>query len=110
VPVVFKSRFDEIRRELPDRVDGAVKAAAGLIADGALERVPVDTGDLQRAIHVERQAEREYLVVAGDRSAFYGHMVEFGTSHSAPRPFLIPAFEAAREQVEAMVATSLKAL
>jgi hypothetical protein len=42
-------------------------------------------------------------VLAGDPKdpsfAFYGHMIEFGTSHSPPYPFLVPALEDEHELI-----------
>lgn len=85
------------------RVDVAVHEGAELVRDRAKERAPDATplGEgLVAAIHVnDSAAPRTYSVVAGDNDAFYGHMVEFGTSHTAPRPFLIPALEESKPEI-----------
>ena len=95
------SRVPEIIAELPGKVDGALEDAANEIAEGARERVPVDTGALKESIHVEKR-EDGWAVVAGD-----GPTPGTGTSSSTalppgargvqpipPHPFLIPAAEA----------------
>lgn len=106
----LKSRLPEIVAELRPRVSAAVKEASEHVADEAKMRVPVDTGDLRDAIHVERGGPATYSVLAGDSDAFYGHMVEFGTSRTAPRPFMVPAAEASRAVAEAMVTAVLRGL
>ena len=60
--------------------------------------------------HTERTGTGEVSVIAGDSDVFYGHLVEFGTTHTPARPFLIPAAEANREEVVASVRAALKGL
>ncbi len=110
--VTFKSRLPAIALELEGRVDVAVKLAAEGIALGAKARAPVGAPDvhLRDAIHVERQGLGEYAVIAGDDEVFYGHMVEFGTRHSAPHPFLVPAFEDGKREATAAVRAALRHL
>lgn len=110
MPATLKSRFPEITAELRPRVSAAVKAAAEGIENGAKERVPVDTGALRDAIHVERQGVAEYAVIAGDSAAWYGMLVEHGTTHNPPHPFLIPAAELGREAAEGLVQAALRGL
>lgn len=96
---------------------------AEAIAEEARNRVPVNTGRLRDAIHVEKRASgvevggqhvggvySDWFVVAGDTKAFYGHMVEFGTTHSPAHPFLIPAFESRRPVLEGLVREALQRL
>lgn len=95
---MYSSRIPRIAASLPALMDAATAAAAERIADDARERVPVRTGKLRDAIHTERRAPGEHAVVAGNTSAFYGHIIEFGGARTPPRPFLIPALESNREQ------------
>jgi HK97 gp10 family phage protein len=70
-------------------------AGAEKIAETARERVPYDPNTaehLRDHIHV-KETEEGVLVVAGDKQAWWGHMVEHGTTHSPPEPFLIPSLE-----------------
>lgn len=89
----LESRIPEIIGNLSDEVNAALKESADAIAEGAKERVPVATGTLRDAIHVE-EAEGGYTVVAGNTDAFYGHIIEHGSTRLPPRPFLVPAAEA----------------
>jgi HK97 gp10 family phage protein len=109
LPVSLKSRLPEIALELNARALAGLEAGAELIAEGARQRVPVESGALRDSIHVDT-TKGEVSVVAGDRTAFYGHMVEFGTTHSPAEPFLVPAAEAAKVEVAAAVTTALREL
>lgn len=108
---ILRSRLPAIIATIPVGVDGATEESAELIVDRAKARVSVGTGGLRDAIHVEREGVAEYEVVAGDEGdVFYGHMVEHGTRHSAPRPFLIPAAEETKNEAVMLVTIVLKGL
>lgn len=113
--------------QLPIRVArnalrGAVNAGATVIRREAVQRAPVRTGKMRRAIYQKHAPEKSglmqatYLVgvrsgkaeravtkrvrrggkvltVTLDRDAYYWRFLEFGTSKMAARPFLRPAFE-----------------
>ena len=105
----LKSRLPLIAAELRPKVSAAVKLGAIAISDTAKKRVAVGAPDvhLRDAIHVEREGPAAYSVIDGDDQAWYGHLVEFGTVHSAPRPFLIPAVEDERDEVVSLVRAAL---
>lgn len=108
----LKSRLPLIAVELQPKVSAAVKLAAEGIAAHARARAPVGAPDvhLRDSIHVQREGPAGYYVVAGNDEVFYGHMVEFGTVHSAPRPFLVPAAEDGRDEAVNLVRAALGGL
>lgn len=113
MPATLESRFPQIIAELRPKVSAAVKTSAESIAENAKTKVadPAPVGEgLRAAIHVEREDVAEYSVVAGDEKVFYGSMVEFGTSHSAPHPFLVPAAEEGLPEAVALVTAALRGL
>ena len=55
-------------------------------------------------------SDGEYAVIAGDFDAFYGHIVEHGSTQNPPHPFLIPAFEAVRDRADELIRTHFKDL
>lgn len=108
--VKVKSRIPEIASEMPHAVKVALEDGAHLIAQEAKQRAPdaPPYGEgLVEAIHVEEEPEGFY-VVAGDSDVFYGHLVEHGTSHSAPRPFLIPSLVDQASEVVGLARSSVK--
>jgi len=111
MPVTLRNRIPQIAAQLNPRVDAAIAAASESIADLARERVPVLSGDLAASIHVEESNQSSgYYVVAGDESADYASYVEFGTSDTPAQPFLIPAAEQGRAEVEQIVTAALQGL
>lgn len=95
----YKSRLPHIADQIGAHMDAVVKTAAELIEQRAKARAPVHTGRLRDAIHVERTGIGEYAVIAGDKTAFYGNIVEHGGAHTPARPFLTPAVEETRPEL-----------
>lgn len=107
---ILKSRIPMIVAELPTVLDHVAEAGAELISATAKEKVEVSTGALRDAIHTEEIKKGTHAVVAGDEEAFYGHLLENGTTHSAPHPFLLPALEEDRPEVFALAEAAVKAV
>ena len=101
------NRLPEIIAELPVAVRAALMQSAQLVVQSAQDRVPVETGRLKDAIHVEL-TEEGVAVLAGDHKVFYGNMVEHGTVSQPAHPFLVPALEENRATIEAMVAAAIR--
>lgn len=95
---MYRSRLKQIAAHLDEEIDSALRLTANAIAQGAQDRAPHDSGDLEASIHVEK-TDDGYAVIAGNDKVFYGHLVEHGTSHSPPKPFLIPAAESERDNL-----------
>lgn len=101
--------MEEIKKalqELPNAIQknvvyGAVRSGSSVIAKEAKSNVPVKTGQLKESIKVvKRRATKDnevyYSIVPHrKKGGWYGHFVEFGTSHSAPNRFMTKAFEVA---------------
>jgi HK97 gp10 family phage protein len=97
----------------------ALLTAAKIMRDDAQARAPVDTGRLKRNIILFRDGitfrrgkqgrqRRSYHTSArGEKDAFYGRFVEFGTSEMPAQPFLRPAFEAKKTDSAEVFRTKL---
>lgn len=113
-----------------------VTKGARLVARTAKQKTPRETGTLKKSIGIRTYTSRgkeSVGAVAGPRRGFkspirkkhgwaskkngkaqyrdptrYAHLVEFGTKHSAARPFLRPAFDALWHQVVTMVGSEVK--
>jgi HK97 gp10 family phage protein len=106
--MTLHSRFNVIAAHLDEAVDLAMRQLAEEVVTGAKSRVPVDTGKLRDAIHIDHRDDGEYAIVAGDTDAWYGHIVEHGGTKTPPHPFLIPAAEAARQHIDDRVRYALR--
>lgn len=105
----YKSRFPEIIAALKPATALTEDDVADRVVTRAQARVPRDTGKLANSIHKERAGEG-VMVLAGDEDVFYGHIVEHGGVYTAPRPFLVPAAEETRQEVEGLGRKRLKDL
>jgi len=102
------SKIDRIARSsLPEAVDRGSKQIAEEIADVARLHVPVRSGALKSSIHVRRDRQHLYTVVAGNEVAFYGGFQEYGTEHHRAQPFMRPALMAAAEKGDETIALEL---
>lgn len=112
------SEVNKALEKLPDKLqDRAIKnamaAGARKIRDEAKRLVPVDDGTLREGIVVARKVKksrtRKGSVVVGIRGdgRFYAHMVEWGTSHSAPNPFMRPALDNASDEALKVIGPKL---
>lgn len=101
---MLESHLTEYANKLNTRLIEALGDGAELVRARAAERAPDAPPfgkGLVEAIHVDDSQAPflEYAVVAGDHKVFWGHLVELGTSHSAPHPFLVPALEESRVEI-----------
>lgn len=99
-------RWKVLENKLPPIIKGMETQARQIVAKAALDiqahaqqAVPVDTGTLKNSIRATQvggnaaSGSISWRVVVG---ADYGMYVEWGTVHTAARPFLGPAVNAVR--------------
>lgn len=95
---------DELRKKLSSLLPkqaknaarGAVFQAARGMRDEMKNRVPVDEGDLKKAIKARRKrGTRESFesIVEIINSGWYWHFIEFGTVKASAQPFILPTIE-----------------
>lgn len=129
-------KLDAITKAAEHATRPAAQAGAQVLYDEVKQRAPVGTkphstkgkrqtyqpGNLRKAIYqafAEKDSSEKnstYRISWNKRAAFYGLFVEFGTSKSAARPFLRPAFDAAsvkalqavQERMQAEISKALK--
>jgi len=108
------AKLDNITQAAEKAVRPAAQSGAQVFYDEVKQRVPMSAkphksgkktynpGTLRRAVY-QAFAEREsgdgramYRVSWNKTHAFYGRFVEFGNSKMAAKPFLRPAYDAAR--------------
>lgn len=96
----------------------AMRKAAKPVLDAAKAAVPVDTGELKknlviRSLKRSRGNKNKFgvRVVAKESSKrdYIAHFIEFGTVNQAARPFLRPALEINKGQVDAILRAEIAA-
>lgn len=93
---------------------GPVKEAAlkdgGKIMQKEAERIARKrTGNLRENIELSGVEDNSiYVYVDNQGKAYYGHMLEFGTSKMSARPFMGPAFNRSKLQVNQAMANKIR--
>jgi len=108
--MAYRSRIPRVAALLPIRAAEAARLGAELVERRAKDRVPVRSGALRDAIHVEATGLGEFTVVAGNTEVFYGHIVEHGGARTSAQPFLIPAGEETRKDLVKLGIRALRTL
>ena len=108
------AKLDIITKAAEQGVRPAAQAGAQVFYQEVRARVPISAkphksgkktyspGSLQRAIYQAFMKEEsgpgvsKYRISWNKQHAFYGRFLEFGTSKMAAKPFLRPAYDAAR--------------
>lgn len=119
--------LDKLGKTIESAARPAAQAGAQVFYDEVRARVPVGVevhatkgkkhvfqpGNLKAAIYqvydreVSTAAGATYEISWNKRKAFYGRFVERGTSKMPARPFLRPAYDAARDRAIAAVQSAL---
>lgn len=76
----------------------AARAGAKPVLEEAKRRVPVDTGDLKSSLTImtaskTRKDERAVLIGVRGEAGGRAHFTEYGSAHSAAKPFMRPALD-----------------
>jgi HK97 gp10 family phage protein len=109
----YTSRIPQIASELAVAVDTALLAGAEKVRADAETRLEPHrlSGALEDQIVVDDRKRAGIYVRAGDPKdpsfAFWGMLLEHGTEHSAPYPFLVPALEENREHITGEVKAAI---
>lgn len=108
------AKLDAITKAAEDAARPAAQAGAQVFYEEVKARVPMSAkphksgkttftpGNLQRAIYQafadkeSGQGVAKYRISFNKKNAFYGRFLEFGTSKMAAKPFIRPAYDAAR--------------
>jgi len=106
--------LDSAFKKLPGEVSRkalkpALKAGAEVIEERAARNAPVRTGKLRDSMMTILRTRAGELVasIGPSREAWYGHLVEFGTSRTAGRPFLRPAVDEGKGEIVGAVRVKL---
>jgi HK97 gp10 family phage protein len=108
----MQNLLDEIAR-LNKSIEGdlkekALSSGAEFLQEKIKEQAPVRTGRLKRGITFSDIQDDSVFVGPSFKDAFYGYFLEFGTSKSAAKPFLQPAFDNHKEEVQEKMAEVIK--
>ena len=75
-----------------------MQAAEAIVAD-AKSRAPFDSGKLREAIHAKEMPKGGVIAAVDRKQAPHAHLLEFGTSRMAAKPYFRPAVDAQTQKV-----------
>ena len=87
------------------KIQAALRAGGLIIMNDAKARAPVLTGNLRRSITVQDGPGPQEVNIGTDVE--YAPFQEFGTSRMGARPYLRPAFDQNKPEVEREIADAL---
>jgi HK97 gp10 family phage protein len=92
---------DVAPREARNINRAAVHGLAGLVRDEMKENVTVDTGEVRDGIYALRRRGKPDFPVSEVRirKTDHGIMLEFGTKHTDPQPYIVPTVEQMRPRM-----------
>ena len=98
----------EAKRNIDRNLVAALTESARPLRVTAFQEAPRDKGALVRSIETSVNAERLSLaLIAGGPGAKHAHLVEFGTVHAKPNPFMRRSIKKNRPPVLAKIKTAL---
>lgn len=96
--------LDRIAAHLDTNTERALAAIAEAVLEQARPRTPVDTGNLKNSLESEQMSRFLWWIHDGTD---YGIYQELGTSRMAAQPFMVPAVENVRGQIDKMIGGEL---
>jgi HK97 gp10 family phage protein len=93
-------KTEEAREKLIRAIVHHLNSAANSVETIARELAPVDTGNLRANIRQTKFATDDNLSVTIESGADYSLYVEYGTVNMDAQPFLTPAFESGKRQLD----------
>ena len=97
--------LDALAAKLNMSTDQVIHSAALQVEAEAKVKAPVETGALKNSIHTEDKGNKTYWVAD---AVEYGIYQEFGTHKMSAHPFMMPAVEKVRKQLDDMFAEIFK--
>ena len=109
-PTNFARKLLKLESAVEARIQRAMGEAALLIERRAKEYAPVgETGNLRASIaHVVNRMGRDTVKAVIGSNVEYAPYQEFGTYKMAAQPFLRPALENSRDEIEDIFATAYR--
>lgn len=92
-------KTEEAQQKLVRTIMFHLNSAANSVVTIAQELAPVRTGELKSKIRQTEFASDDNLSVAVESGAEHSLFVEYGTVNMDAQPFLTPAFESAKRQL-----------
>lgn len=103
------NRFtNKLKKAIPEAAEETVKTACLSIEKDAKSIVPVDTGALRDSINTKIEKNGDDITGIVSTNQYYAGYVEHGTSKMAAKPYMKPAFDKNKDDIENFYIETLK--
>jgi HK97 gp10 family phage protein len=102
------NKFKSMGKKIYTEQEQSLLQAGMVVERSAKQKAPVDTGRLRSSIATRLNSSKDTVVVEVGTNVEYAPYVEFGSSRSPAKPFLLPAFTENKAKVLKMVADAMK--
>lgn len=103
------SDLTRVERDIKSVKDDAVKEGGKVMQDETKRLARKRTGNLIEHIELSEVENGEiHVYVDNQGKAYYGHMLEFGTSKMSAKPYMGPAFNRSRLKINQAMANKLR--
>lgn len=87
-------KLNKMNQVMSVRVEEQVTKSGGKIRKSGKARVPVDSGELKKAIRMKRSKDRLSATIGPQgKGAWKAHFIEWGTVEQPAQPYMTPAWE-----------------
>src|SRR5690625_5228060 len=101
--------LEQFSSDAPKLKERALKESRKFFKNKVKENVVVRTGNLQKHIELsDVDGNTIFVYVDQQGPAYYGVMIEEGTSKMRAQPYMYPTFHRSRRQIERILANSLR--
>lgn len=97
----LQEKLQKLEGKIREGVVKALDDSALAVLRSAQIKCPVDTGNLRASLTKEVNKENLYAVVG--TSVYYAPYQEYGTRRTKPHPYLRPAYEENRKDINANI-------
>lgn len=116
IQLIGMEQFRQQMEALTDKqkrqvVRNSLRKAGRVVVSSARSKVRRDTGQLARdiSVSVSVNSSKAEADIGFKKRSFHGRFLELGTVHMAPKPFLRPALDSSREEIEQVFAAEMQA-
>ena len=108
----YHLKMERLPYAVREELEKAVREAAFMLVAEMKAVAPHEDGDLRRSITAYplrlKRLAATWRVAAGDETAFYARMVEFGTPRQTANPFFYPTYRRLRGRIRARFTAAIK--
>jgi len=107
--VAIQHKFRNPVPDIQKNIVGELRRLGPKIVETVQQETPVRSGDLRDSARFTVDVEKGTLkIIVGNNVAWYGRLIEWGSVHNKPDPFVLRAIRKIRPQIAEAVANAAR--